>query len=53
MAETATMSGDRLFWGRAAQVRTARRFVVAGLAGRRVAVDHDAVGSFADGGLPA
>jgi hypothetical protein len=43
MAETATMSGDRLFWSRSAQVRTSRRFVVAGLAGRPVAVDRDVV----------
>jgi anti-sigma regulatory factor (Ser/Thr protein kinase) len=43
MAKTATMSGDRLFWGRPAQVRTARRFVVASLAGRPVAVDRDVV----------
>jgi anti-sigma regulatory factor (Ser/Thr protein kinase) len=43
MAETATMSGDRLFWGRSAQVRTSRRFVVAGLAARSVAVDRDVV----------
>jgi anti-sigma regulatory factor (Ser/Thr protein kinase) len=43
MAKTAPMSGDRLFWGRPAQVRTARRFVVASLAGRPVAVDHDVV----------
>lgn len=42
-AKTATMSGDRLFWGRPAQVRTARRFVVASLAGHPVAVDGDVV----------
>src|SRR6266540_6833469 len=43
MAKTVTMSDDRLFWGRPAQVRTARRFVVASLAGRPVAVDRDVV----------
>ncbi|HZD69559.1 MAG TPA: ATP-binding protein [Actinomycetes bacterium] len=43
MAKTATTSDDRLFWGRPAQVRTARRFVVAGLAGCPVAVDRDVV----------
>jgi anti-sigma regulatory factor (Ser/Thr protein kinase) len=43
MAQTATMSGQRLFWGHPAQVRTARRFVLASLAGRPVAVDHDVV----------
>ncbi len=47
MAKTATTSGDRLFWGRPAQVRAARRFVVAGLAvaGHPVAavVDGDLV----------
>jgi anti-sigma regulatory factor (Ser/Thr protein kinase) len=43
MAKTATMSGERLLWGHPAQVRTARRFVVASLAGRRVAVDRDVV----------
>ncbi len=45
--KTATTSGDRLFWGRPAQVRAARRFVVAGLAlaGHPVAavVDGDLV----------
>jgi anti-sigma regulatory factor (Ser/Thr protein kinase) len=45
MAKTTTMSGERLFWGRPAQVRTARRFVVASLAGHpiAIAVDHDVV----------
>jgi len=42
-ANTATLGGDRLFWGHPAQVRTARRFVLAGLAGRPVAVDRDVV----------
>jgi anti-sigma regulatory factor (Ser/Thr protein kinase) len=43
MAKTATMSGDRLFWGHPAQVRAARRFVVASLAPCPVAVDRDLV----------
>jgi anti-sigma regulatory factor (Ser/Thr protein kinase) len=43
MAKTATMSDARLFWGHPAQVRTARRFVVASLAGYPVAVDRDVV----------
>jgi anti-sigma regulatory factor (Ser/Thr protein kinase) len=37
---TATLGGDRLFWGHPAQVRTARRFVLAGLAGRPGAIDR-------------
>jgi anti-sigma regulatory factor (Ser/Thr protein kinase) len=43
MAKTATMSGDRLFWGHPAQVRTARRFVVASLACCPVPIDRDVV----------
>jgi anti-sigma regulatory factor (Ser/Thr protein kinase) len=43
MTKAATMSANRLFWGRPAQVRAARRFVVASLASRPVAVDRDLV----------